>query len=599
MSAKLETDQAHKNSIRSMPLQSVYRIRLIFAVLCLGLAGLIGRMSWLQLVQAPILESYARNLQTQKTEPLGTRRPIVDRKGRLVALDETRFRIWAHPRYFHFPGDNPGRIRKPLEVAGRLTALLDTPASDLVRRLGNYDSGVRLADGIGPETAMRLQQLNISGIDLEAYSERIYPQGSLFASVIGFLNQDRIPQAGLEQSRHSDLRRHEQTRTLKLGADGTPLPDDLPPGIFYTDALQLQLTLDSRLQTLARKALSQQVAKWQASRGMALVMNVRNGELLALTSIPTYDPNHYWDASPAHFREWSVQDLYEPGSTFKPINLAIALQEGVIQSGERVYDSGEHRVGGWSIRNHDRQGNGPIDFATVLQVSSNVAMVQIMSKLDPDLYWNWLDRLGITTSLNTDLPGAVAGQLKTKEEFIGQPIEAATAAFGQGFAITPLKLAQLHALIANGGQLVSPHITRGLAAGEAMASPAAAPGPQLLRTEVTRTILNWMETVVEKGSGHGAWTPGYRISGKTGTAQKARNGTYAAGVRICSFVATLPTENPRYVILVVVDEPKGNDAYGATVAVPVAKQIIDALLVIERIEPSAALTASVINRVES
>ncbi|GCE64312.1 penicillin-binding protein 2 [cyanobiont of Ornithocercus magnificus] len=598
----LKSGRAYKNRSKPIALQAVpiHRMKLVVAVLCSGLVGLVGRMSWLQLVQAPILESYARNLQSYKNKPLGTRRPIVDRNGQLVALDEIRFRIWAHPRYFHFLGDNPGITRKPLEVAGRLSTLLATPTSELVRRLGNYDSGVRLADGISPEIAIQLQRLNISGLDLEAYPERIYPQGSLFASVIGFLNQERIPQAGLEQSRHSDLRRYEQIWTLRRGADGTPLPNDLIPGVFYGDGLQLHLTLDSRLQRLARKALSRQVIRWKANRGMALVMDVRNGELLALTSTPTYDPNRYWNSSPAYFREWSVQDLYEPGSTFKPINLAIALQEGVIKPGEYVYDSGELSIGGWSIRNHDRRGNGPISFPTILQVSSNVAMVRTMRKLSPELYWSWLDRLGIATRLNTDLPGAVAGQLKTREEFTRRSIEAATAAFGQGFSITPLKLAQLHALIANGGRLVSPHITRGLsAAGKAMASPEKTSGPQLLRPEVTRTILKWMETVVENGSGYGVQTPGYRISGKTGTAQKAHGGAYSDGVKICSFVATLPTEDPRYVVLVVVDEPKGDDAYGATVAVPVAKRIIDTLLVIERIQPSVAIAVNEINPVES
>ena len=196
-----------------------------------------------------------------------------------------------------------------------------------------------------------------------------------------------------------------------------------------------------------------------------------------------------------------VQDLYEPGSTFKPINLAVALQEGVINPGDTIYDSGNLTIGGWPIRNHDRKGNGLVDYATVLQVSSNVAMVQAMRKLPSADYWDWLSRLGLDAKPDTDLPGAVAGQLKTKEQFTSQPIEPATAAFGQGFSLTPLKLVQLHALIANGGRLVSPHITRGLRAEQALAARGDRMGQPLLRPEVTRTVLNWMESVVEKGSG--------------------------------------------------------------------------------------------------
>ena len=562
------------------------RLWIVFLILCTGLVGLVGRMAWLQLVQAPVLEEQARQLQTQRTRPLGQRRPIVDRTGRLVAIDEKRFRLWAHPRYFNLPGDPPNLVRPPSDVVELLAPHLAIPASELLKALRTRSSGIKLGEELDPETAKRIQALGISGLDLEAYPQRIYPQASLFANVVGFLNAERVPQAGLEQSRDSDLVRHEQTRSLRRGADGTPLPDNLAPGVFYGDDLRLQLTLDSRLQELAVKALAAQVAQWKAKKGAAIVMDVTNGELLVLASTPTYNPNQYWSFPTGRFREWSVQDLYEPGSTFKPINLALALQEKAIQPNDRVHDIGQLMVGGWPINNHDKKANGLIDFAKVLQVSSNVGMVQAMRQLDDQLYWTWMHRLGIDRRPDTDLPGAVAGQLKTKEQFTTQPIEPATTAFGQGFSLTPLKLVQLHGMLANDGRLVSPHITRGFRSGAALAPAAPPSGQQLLRPEVTRTVLQWMESVVDQGSGKGVKTPGYRIGGKTGTAQKALNGIYLPGAKICSFVATLPIEDPRYVVFVAVDEPQGAHAYGSTVAVPVAKQIIDALLVVERIAPS-------------
>ncbi len=562
------------------------RLWIVFLILCTGLVGLVGRMAWLQLVQAPALEKQARQLQTQRTGPLGQRRPIVDRTGRLVAIDEKRFRLWAHPRYFNLPGDNPNLVRPPEDVVEVLAPHLAIPVSELLKSLKTRPSGIKLGEQIDPETAKRIQALGISGLDLEAYPQRIYPQASLFASVVGFLNDERVPQAGLEQSRDSDLARQEQARSLRRGADGTPLPANLAPGVFYGDDLRLQLTLDSRLQELAVKALAAQVAKWKAKKGAAIVMDVTNGELLVLASTPTYDPNRYWSFPTGRFREWSVQDLYEPGSTFKPINLALALQEKAIQPNGRVNDVGQLSIGGWPINNHDKKAYGLIDFAKVLQVSSNVGMVQAMRQLDDHLYWSWMHRLGIDRRPDTDLPGAVAGQLKSKEQFTTQPIEPATTAFGQGFSLTPLKLVQLHAMLANEGRLVSPHITRGFRSGTALAPAAPPSGQQLLRPEVTHTVLKWMESVVDQGSGRGVKTPGYRIGGKTGTAQKALNGIYLPGAKICSFVATLPIEDPRYVVLVVVDEPQGAHAYGSTVAVPVAKQIIDALLVVERIAPS-------------
>ena len=563
------------------------RMVAVFLLLCTALGGLAVRLAWLQVKEGDRLQARARAIQTQSIRPIGKRRTIVDRTGRLVALDEERFTLWAHPRYFSLPGDDPGTVRKPAAVVDRLVQVLARPRQELLDRIGDRRSGVKLATNLDPETAQRVRELGISGLDLEAYPQRIYPQGQLFANVVGFLNLERVPQAGLEQSRDRDLQRQESTITMRRGADGTPLPDGLQAGSLYGDDLRLQLTLDARLQQVAQQALARQVKQWNAKRGAALVMDARTGEMLALASTPSYDPNRFWSYNPGLFREWSVQDLYEPGSTFKPINLALALQEKAIDPKGTVNDVGQLTIGGWPIFNSDRRGNGVIDFPTVLQASSNVGMVQAMNNVPRDRFWRWLHTIGIDQTPDTDLPGAVAGQLKSRKEFISSAIEPAVAAFGQGFSLTPLKLVQLHGMLANGGRLVSPHITRGLRSGDALASSSRSGGVQLLDPSVTRTVINWMETVVQKGSGKGLRIPGYRLGGKTGTAQKAHNGVYIPGARICSFVAVLPIEDPRYVVLVVVDEPQGGNAYGATVAVPVARQIVEALLVLEKVPPSA------------
>jgi cell division protein FtsI (penicillin-binding protein 3) len=565
------------------------RLLIVYGLLCCGLLGLLARLAWLQVIDGDRLQAKARAIQTQSVAPIGKRRSIVDRTGRLVALDEQRYTIWAHPRYFSLPGDDAQTIRRPADVVRKLAPVLAVPEQRLLETLGNRRSGVKIATNLDPETAERVRQLGISGLDLEAYPQRVYPQGSLFANVVGFLNLERVPQAGLEQSRDQDLRRQEMTLTMRRGADGTPLPDGIKPGSLYGDDLRLQLTLDARLQEVAQQALAKQVKQWNAKRGAALVIDARNGEMLALTSTPGYDPNSFWKFNPGLFREWSVQDLYEPGSTFKPINLALALQEKAIQPRGTVNDIGQLTIGGWPIFNADRGANGVIDFPTVLQVSSNVGMVQAMANVKPQRFWHWLHTMGIDEVPDTDLPGAVAGQLKTREEFTGSAIEPAVASFGQGFSLTPLKLVQLHAMLANGGRLVSPHITRGLRSGDALASATPDSGLQLLDPKVTRTVIDWMETVVDNGTGKGMRIPGYRIGGKTGTAQKARNGVYIPGARITSFVAVLPIEDPRYVVLVVVDEPQGGNAYGSTVALPVARQIVEALLVLEKIPPSRPL----------
>ena len=202
-----------------------------------------------------------------------------------------------------------------------------------------------------------------------------------------------------------------------------------------------------------------------------------------------------------------------------------------------------------------------------------------MQNLEPTIYWDLLENLGINKNLETDLYESTAGQLKRKDLFINQSIEPAVASFGKGFSISPLKLAQLHAALANGGFEVTPHVTSTFEKKVNKNSKK-----QFFSHEVSKTVLEWMESVVDKGSGSGVKIEGYRIAGKTGTSQKALNGSYTRK-KVCSFVATLPVNDPKYVVLVVVDEPSKSYAYGSTVAVPVAKEIIESLIVIEKIPP--------------
>jgi len=299
-----------------------------------------------------------------------------------------------------------------------------------------------------------------------------------------------------------------------------------------------------------------------------------------LVTVPSYDPNKFWQYDSELFKGWYLQDLFEPGSTFKPINLALALEEKVIQKDGLVEDSGKIDVGGWTLSNWDKKGNGYIDYAQVLQVSSNVGMVKIMQNLEPTIYWDWLKNLGINKNLETDLYESTAGQLKKKDLFVNQLIEPAVASYGKGFAISPLKLVQLHAALANGGFEVTPHVTSTFKEKVNINSKR-----QFFSHEVSKTVLEWMESVVDKGSGSDVKIEGYRIAGKTGTSQKALNGSYTSK-KVCSFVAILPVNNPKYVVLVVIDEPSKSNAYGSTVAVPVAKEIIESLIVIEKIPPN-------------
>ncbi len=569
----------YKKIVRLTPLDQ-RRFKFLYIFCLLLIFSLFGRLVRLQVFKASDLQSKARLIQSSKTNSLKKRRSIVDRNNRLIAYDKPLYKLWAHPEYFNFPGDSINTVRSIEEVTGKLSPILDINNEILLRKFNNKMSGIKLFDKISEEKAEKIKKLQISGLDLFKYSQRFYPQGEIYSNLVGFVNDENIASAGLELHLDSQIKVFNKSNLIKRGGDGTPLPDNSAPGDFITDYRSLGLTIDSKLQKASFNSLSKQVEKWKAKKGFAIVMDVNNGRILSLVTVPSYDPNKFWQYDSELFKGWYSQDLFEPGSTFKPINLALALEEKVIQKDGVVEDMGKINVGGWTLSNWDKKANGYIDYPKVLQVSSNVGMVKIMQNLDPSIYWDWLKNLGINKNLETDLFESTAGQLKRKDLFVNQSIEPAVTSFGKGFSISPLKLVQLHAALANGGFEVTPHVTSNFK--ERLNKN---PKKQIFSNGVSKIVLEWMESVVDKGSGSGVKIEGYRIAGKTGTSQKALNGSYTSK-KVCSFVATLPVDNPKYAVLVVVDEPTKSYAYGSTVAVPVAKEIIESLIVIEKIPPN-------------
>ncbi len=568
----------YKKIVRLTPLDQI-RFKFLYIFSLLLIFCLFGRLVKLQVFNASDLQRKARLIQSSKINALKNRRSIVDRNNRLIAYDKPLYKLWAHPQYFNFPGDSINKVRSIEEVTKKLSSILDINNEILVKKFNNKMVGIKLLDKISEEKAEKIKNLQISGLDLFKYSQRYYPQGELYSNLVGFVNDENKGSAGLELHLDNQIKVFNKSNLIKRGGDGTPLPDNSAPGDFIYDYKSLGLTIDSKLQKASFNALSKQVSEWSAKKGFAIVMDVNNGRILSLVTVPSYDPNKFWQYDSELFRGWYSQDLFEPGSTFKPINLALALEEKVIQKDGLVEDIGKIKVGGWTLSNWDKQGNGYIDYPRVLQVSSNVGMVKIMQNLDPSIYWDWLENLGINKNLETDLFESNAGQLKRKDLFVNQSIEPAVTSFGKGFSISPLKLLQLHAALANGGYEVTPHVTSTF-----KERVNKNPKKQFFSHEVSKTVLEWMESVVDKGSGSGVKIEGYRIAGKTGTSQKALNGSYT-NKKVCSFVATLPVNDPKYVVLVVVDEPSKSYAYGSTVAVPVAKEIIESLIVIEKIPP--------------
>ncbi|MBN3944243.1 MAG: penicillin-binding protein 2 [Nostoc sp.] len=559
------------------------RLFIVWGVLMASGLGLAINLYNLQIVKGPKLTEQARNQQMVNVRPFMPRRPVVDRNSDLLAIDRPVYTLYAHPKLFDKSNE---------DMAERLAPILAKDTAELVKTFQSKRSGIILAPALPEEIIDRVISLRLNGLEwIQKYS-RYYPPDDLVADVVGYVNVDRRGQAGVEYSQEKLLERPVQTVRLSRSGNGALMPDRAPEGFLHFDDLRLQLTIDSRLQRIARIALKQQMEKFDAKRGAVIVMDALDGSLLALVSQPTYNPNEYTKSDISLFKNWTVADLYEPGSTFKPLNVAIALENGIIKPDDMFNDSGSIRVANYTIKNAMNNGNGRISIAQILQYSSNIGMVQIIQRLKPSIYYNWLERLGLGQKVDTDLPFEVGGRLKSQEEFIASPIEPATTSFGQGFSMTPLQLVQMHGALANGGKLVTPHVVRGLidSKGQMHDSPTHTIPRQIFSTATTQKVVEMMETVVTQGSGKPAQIPGYRIAGKTGTAQKASpNGGYIKGARMTSFVAILPVESPRYVVFALVDEPKGESAYGSTVAAPIVKSVMEALIPLEQIPPSKAI----------
>ncbi|MDJ0796332.1 MAG: penicillin-binding protein 2 [Calothrix sp. MO_167.B12] len=555
------------------------RLFLVWGLLITSGLGLALNLYNLQIVRGPNLTKRARSQQMVAVRPFMPRRPVVDRSLQMVAIDRPVYTLYVHPQSF---------TKSREHVAQKLAPVLNKDAEDLEQKFAKQKSGILLSSSLSEEIADRLYDMRLDGLDLRKKYARFYPQQNLFADVVGYVNVDRRGQAGVEYSQEKLLERSSKTLRITRTGNGSLMPSRAPQGFFHVDDLRLQLTIDSRLQRSARAALMKQIKKFKAKRGAVIVMDAWDGSILTMVSQPTYNPNKYSKADISLFKNWTVADLYEPGSTFKPLNVAIALEAGTIQADDVFNDSGAIKVADHTIRNAELKSHGNINIAEILKHSSNVGMVKIIQKLNPSIYYGWLERMGFGQTVDTDLPFAVASQLKTQEEFTNSPIEPATTSFGQGFSITPLQLVQMHGALANGGKLVTPHVVKGLIDGKGQIhdSPNLPKPRQIFSPVTTQKVVEMMEMVVANGTGKAAKIPGYRIGGKTGTAQKAsKSGGYRSDARITSFVGILPVELPRYVVLALVDEPQGANAYGSTVAAPIVKSVMEALISLEKIAP--------------
>ena len=535
-----------------------------------GMTGLllmvVLRIVQLTLTDSPDLARLARRQHHEQIQIAAHRGAILDRHGETLASSVERPSLYVRPSQVR-DGDRgraPAALSSALGLAPKMVAA----------KLASDASFVWLKRAVSPREQAAVQALGIGGLGEVTEARRFYPHGGAAAQVIGVAGVDLRGIEGIERVYEQDLRALPRTLEIERDALGREILTDGMDDPTALDGATVQLTLDVGLQSIAERALEQGVREAQAAAGTAVVLDPWPGEVLALANAPTFDPNDRGAIPPSHRRDRAINDFYEPGSTFKAILAAAALEHGVVRPDEMIFcENGQMPVGKWVI--HDHSSHGWLSMSEAIAVSSNIAAAKIGDRLGRERFHAFLTDLGFGKPTGVDLPAEVGGMLRPLPEW--SRINLMTTSFGQGIAVTPLQMARAFAAIANGGQLVKPYVgMRAVsAAGEELWEHRPTIVKRVMKPETAQKVTAMLEQVVEDGgTGTKARIEGVRVAGKTGTSQKVEAGTgrYSPDARVASFVGFLPADAPRLVILVMVDEPQ-TAKYGGTVAAPIFQAI--------------------------
>ncbi len=533
---------------------------LIFAafVACAFL-GILVRLGHLQVFKH---EEYSRLAEAQraKTVPLRPKRgPIVDRAGLVLAESAAAESLFGLPT----------RMSDSARVATALAPILGEPASDIARRLDPDKRFVWVKRKLPPRVAQAVQDLHEPALGFIQESLRLYPNRELAAHVVGFEGLDGKGLSGIEQAWDVHLAGAEGKALVErdaLGRDVTGAPKVLKPSV---PGQGVALTLDATLQYIAEKEVDAAWRRTRAKGAMAVMMDPRTGEILAMAIRPTFNPNAFGAATDEERRNRAITDPFEPGSTFKVIMAAGALEEGVVRPTDRFYgENGKIRIATAVIG--DWKPFGWLTFSEVLQNSSNVGSIKAGLQLGKERYYKYITGFGFGQPVGLGLPGESRGQLRAPPQW--SALSLATMSIGQEISVTAVQMVTAFAAIANGGRLMQPQIVRALldANGREVRTFEPRAVRQVISPETARELTTILTAVVREGTGHNAAIPGYEVAGKTGTAQKMDPSTrrYSHAPGILSFVGFAPADDPRIAMIVLLDEPK-NEKWGSEAAAPI------------------------------
>lgn len=548
------------------------RGRRFFTILLLlsGFGVVLSRLVTLQVLQAAELTAKADRQHQTTVSVEGVRGAIVDRHGKVLAMNLEVPSVYGVPTVL----DSPAR------TARELAPLLHVRSEDLERKLSQPRGFVWLARKVDPDRRHLVERVSsMEGVGVKMEGRRFYPKGPLLSHVLGFAGMDGEGLEGIERRYEKELRGEKRAIVLQKDARGRAVfPKGLSEEPAPAPGHQLVLTIDEVIQYIVEKELEEAVARSRAKSGTAIVLEPGTGALLALAVSPRFNPNAIAGLEPDRWRNRAVADAYEPGSTMKAILAAAAIEEGVMTPTTLVYgEQGRLAVSNTVI--HDHEKLGWMSFAQVVQKSSNVGAAKVGMALGEERLYRYFRAFGFGERTEIDLPGETAGLLKNPKEWGKRT--AASVSMGQEIGVTPIQMVSAMAAIANGGILMKPYVVSEIrdAHGQVIKRVLPSVKRRVISPETARTVTSILEGVVTDGTGSKAAIEGFRVAGKTGTAQKIdrRTRAYSTTKFVSSFAGYVPAENPKLAMIVVIDEPSG-EAWGGTVAAPVFRRVGEQVL---------------------
>lgn len=573
--------------MKKIKIKSRKRLVLVLVSACALFLVLIIRTCYLQLVKGQWLTTKASEQQTREIPIESKRGTIYDRNMKSLAVSVTKYTIWC----------KPVEVKDKEKTAKKIAEIVkDKDYEEILKLLSKTNQAlVRIQRWVDDDVADKIQNESLPGIWISEDPKRYYPYGNFAAYVLGHTSSDGQGVTGIELEYNNDLQGEDGKLIVSTDASGREINQGVEQYYEATEGNGIVLTIDEVIQSYAEKAAQKAYELNNAKRVKIIAMDPKTGDILAMTSKPDYDPNtptkaiypyfedllnSYDDDKKinAYYEMWRntlISDTYEPGSTFKLITSTAAIEENVIKSNEKFTCTGSVTVEGKRIKCwRSYRPHGSETFEQAVQNSCNPVFVELGKRLGVSKLYDYIEGFGLTNKTDIDLVGE-ANSILYKEKDVG-PVELATISFGQSISVTPIQLIRAVSAIANDGKLMQPRLVKAYTDNEGNITKQIEPKTvrQVVSTETSKKMLEVMESVVTDGGGKIAYLPGYRLGGKTGTAQKVIDGVYAQGKYICSFISVAPVDDPQIVVLAIVDEPTDVVAFGSTTAGPIIKEVM-------------------------